>query len=78
MKQSKIKEKKEMGMTKGKGFGQTGDNWKAASEDFRSAIKAIKKEEGAQEGAEKSEEPVVVVCEFCEKQFNEVFIDKHL
>lgn len=45
VKQTKLKEKKEMGMTKGKGFGQTGDNWKAASEDFRSAIKAMKKEE---------------------------------
>lgn len=33
-----------MGMTKGKGFDKTGDNWKAASEDFRSALKAIKKE----------------------------------
>lgn len=30
-------------MTKGKGFDKTSDNWKAASEDFRSAIKAIKK-----------------------------------
>lgn len=33
-----------MAMTKGKGFDKTSDNWKAASEDFRSAIKAIKKE----------------------------------
>jgi len=34
-------------MTKGKGFDKTktGENWKAASEDFRSAIKAIKQEE---------------------------------
>lgn len=34
-----------MGATKGKGFdkNKTGDNWKAASEDFRAAIKAIKK-----------------------------------
>jgi hypothetical protein len=26
-----------------KGFEKTGDNWKAASEDFRAAVKAIKK-----------------------------------
>ena len=45
VKQNKIKEKKELGKTKGKGFDKTSDNWKAASEDFRSAIKAIKKEE---------------------------------
>lgn len=35
-----------MGMTKGKGgFGatKTGENWKAASEDFRAAVKAMKK-----------------------------------
>ena len=39
-------------MTKGKGFDKmkTGDNWKAASEDFRSAIKAMKKDEGEEEG----------------------------
>ena len=24
-------------------FGKTGDNWKVASEDFRAALKAIKK-----------------------------------
>ncbi len=36
-----------MGMTKGKGFDKTktGENWKAASEDFRAAIKAIKQQE---------------------------------
>lgn len=36
-----------MGMTKGKGGfdkTKTGDNWKAASEDFRAAVKAMKKE----------------------------------
>jgi hypothetical protein len=44
VKQNKLQEKKaQMGMTKGKGFDKTSDNWKAASEDFRSAIKAIKK-----------------------------------
>ncbi len=44
VKQNKLQEKKaQMGMTKGKGFDKTGDNWKAASEDFRSALKAIKK-----------------------------------
>ncbi len=32
-----------MGQTKGKGFDKTSDNWKAASEGFREAIKAIKK-----------------------------------
>jgi hypothetical protein len=43
-KQTKIKEKKEMGGTRGKGgFGKTGDNWKAASEEFRAVIKANKK-----------------------------------
>lgn len=43
-KQTKIKEKKEMGNTRGKaGFGKTGDNWKAASEEFRAVIKANKK-----------------------------------
>ena len=43
----KADEKKKMGMTRGKGFDKTktGDNWKAASEDFRSAVKAMKKEE---------------------------------
>lgn len=46
VKQTKIDEKKKMGATKGKGFDKTktGENWKAASEDFRSAIKAIKQE----------------------------------
>ena len=46
VKQTKLEEKKKMGMTR-KGFGaanKTGDNWKAASEEFRSAIKGIKKE----------------------------------
>ena len=41
--QVKAKEKKE-GKGKGKGFEKTGENWKAASEDFRAAVKAIKKE----------------------------------
>lgn len=46
VKQNKLEEKKKMGMTKGKGFDKTktGDNWKAASEDFRAAVNAIKKE----------------------------------
>lgn len=42
-KQLKAKEKKD-GKGKGKAFQKTGENWKAASEDFRAAIKAIKKE----------------------------------
>lgn len=33
-----------MNKTKAKDFGKTGDNWKNASKDFRSAIKAIKKD----------------------------------
>ncbi len=79
VKQTKLKEKKEMGATRGKGFDRTktGENWKAASEDFRAAIKAIKKEE-KEEGEEEEKQLVMVQCEFCEKQFNEVFIDKHL
>lgn len=34
-------------MTKGKGFDKTktGENWKAESENFRAAVRAIKKEE---------------------------------
>lgn len=38
-------------MTRGKGFDKTktGENWKAASEDFRAAIKAMKKEEKEEE-----------------------------
>ena len=40
-----MKEKKDFGKTKGKAFEKTSDNWKAASEDFRNAIKAIKKDE---------------------------------
>lgn len=43
-----MEEKKKMGATRGKGFDKTktGENWKAASEDFRAAIKAMKKDEG--------------------------------
>lgn len=57
-KQTKIEDKKKMGMTKGKGFGatKTGENWKAASEDFRSAIKAMKKEEKEEEREGEGEE----------------------
>lgn len=44
MKQNKQKEKAQFGKTRSKGFEKTTDNWKAASEDFRSAIKAVKKE----------------------------------
>ena len=51
MKEKKIEEKKKMGMTRG-GFGKTGDNWKAASEEFRSAIKGMKKDEREGEGEE--------------------------
>ena len=43
VKQNKQKEKKEIGKAKGKGFEKTSDNWKAASEDFRAAVKAMKK-----------------------------------
>ena len=45
VKQTKIEEKKKMGMTR-KGFDKTktGENWKAASEEFRAAIKGMKKE----------------------------------
>jgi hypothetical protein len=92
-KQGKIEEKKKMGVTRGKGFDKTktGDNWKAASEDFRSAVKAMKKEEKEEKEEGGEEEPdidevdvidtkkvVMVQCQYCEKQFNEVFIDKHL
>ena len=45
IKQNKQKEKTQLGKTKSKGFDKTSDNWKAASEDFRAAIKAVKKEE---------------------------------
>ena len=40
MKQTKQKEKAQFGKTKSKGFEKTGENWKAASEDFRAVIKA--------------------------------------
>lgn len=43
LKQQKDKQKKG---TKGKGFEKTSDNWKAASENFRAAVKAIKKDTG--------------------------------
>lgn len=42
VKQSKLKEKKDV-VGKAK-FEKTTDNWKAASQDFRAALKAIKKE----------------------------------
>lgn len=45
IKQNKLKEKSQFGKTKGKGLDKTSDNWKAASEDFRSALKAVKKDE---------------------------------
>lgn len=62
-----------MGMTRGKGFDKTktGDNWKAASEDFRSAIKAMKKDEGEEEGdgevdVDINDKKVVLVdCKYC-------------
>ena len=43
-----------MGMTRGKGFDKTktGENWKAASEDFRAAIKAIKNDEKGEKNEE--------------------------
>ena len=44
VRQNKIKEKSQLGKTKTK-FDKTSDNWKAQSEDFRSAIKGIKKED---------------------------------
>ena len=48
-------------MTKGKGFdkNKTGDNWKAASEDFRSAVKAMKKEQKPEEDGEDEAEAEV-------------------
>ena len=60
-------------MTRGKGFDKTktGDNWKAASEDFRSAIKAMKKDEGEEEGdgevdVDINDKKVVLVdCKYC-------------
>lgn len=86
-KQTKQKEKKDMRATKDKGFDKAGDNWKAASEDFRSALKALKKDEKEEkdetEGAEEEtknvkEEPAVKTCQYCEKKFNELFMEKHL
>ena len=43
LKDKKIKEKKE-GRNKAKVFEKTSDNWKTASQGFRAAIKAIKKD----------------------------------
>lgn len=40
-----MKEKNQFGKSKSKGFEKTGDNWKAASEDFRAAIKAVRKDD---------------------------------
>ena len=40
------KEKQKKGMAKNKAFEKTSDNWKAASENFRAAVKAIKKDAG--------------------------------
>ena len=42
LKQQKEKQKK--GLGKSKGFEKTSENWKAASENFRAVVKAIKKD----------------------------------
>lgn len=81
-KQQKDKQRKD---ARGKGtkvFEKTSDNWKAASEDFRAAVKAIKKEtveedeEHAEEG--EKEEMKILTCKYCEKPFAEVFMEKHM
>lgn len=88
VKQVKQKQKNQFGKTKG--FQKTGDNWKAASQDFRAAIKAIKKDDdkdeevdvdkmdGDQGDAEKQVALNLVACEFCEKMFAQVLLEKHL
>ena len=75
VKDKKAKEKKE-GRNKAKGFEKTSDNWKTASEGFRAAIKAIKKEgeDEAEEGQEEEEEMKIVTCQYCDKPFAEVFM----
>jgi hypothetical protein len=77
LKQQKDKQKKG---TKGKGFEKTSDNWKAASENFRAAVKAIKKDTGDEEGKEEEDEEdmKIIVCKFCDKPFAEVFLEKHI
>ena len=47
-----------MNATRGQGFNKTknGENWKAASEDFRSAVKAMKKDENEKEQVERETE----------------------
>lgn len=79
-KQQKEKQKKEKG--KNKAFEKTSDNWKALSENFRSVVKAMKKdnadeEENEAEDGEK-EEMKILTCNFCDKPFAEVFMEKHL
>jgi len=44
IKQQKEKQKKEGRSRGSKAFEKTSDNWKAASEDFRAAVKAMKKD----------------------------------
>lgn len=68
-----------MTKTKTKGFDKTGDNWKAQSEDFRNAIKAIKKDDQEEEG-EANEEGILAsdVCQFCEKKFAHALLEKHM
>lgn len=39
----KNKDKYQLNKTKSKGFEKTSDNWKMASQDFRAAIKAVRK-----------------------------------
>lgn len=76
IKQNKLKEKSQFGKTKGKGLDKTSDNWKAASEDFRSALKAVKKDE--KEGQNDEAVLNLVGCQFCQKKFAEVLLEKHL
>ena len=75
--QTKIKEKTNLGKTKTKGFDKTSDNWKAQSEDFRNAIKGIKKEDDEENGNE-DVTLETVACQFCEKKFAQKLLEKHL
>ncbi len=55
----------------------TNGNWKAASQEFQSALKA-RKPEKEEEGQEEKEEMQNIKCSFCDKIFSEVFFEKHL
>ena len=67
-KQQKDKQKKDK--IKGtKAFEKTTDNWKLASEDFRAAVKAIKKEavddDEDLDDEEEKEEMKIHTCKYC-------------